>query len=153
MWHDGDQPLKEQSALSPDAGSLGLIHHGCPSAPRSTPSVPLSMASWPPGGPVINGECDFLQVSEFPVKSLPHPTWRGILDVWSTWFQPAPLLPKWYNSPQSIFSRGAKNALYKRHLSSSSSPLGPFTELKQGGWQAFSGSCPIHAFSDILIWL
>lgn len=92
-------------------------------------------------------------VSECPRKSLHHSTRRGILDVWSTWFQPAPLLPKWYNFPQSIFSRGAKNALYKRHLSSSSFPLGLFTELKPGGWQAFPGSCPIHAFSDILIWL
>lgn len=153
MWHDGDQPLKEQSALY----SWCRVIRTDPSwMPFCSPQPHQFLSQWlanPLGTSHKRGMWLPPGVSECPGKSLHHSKWRGILDVWSTWFQPAPLLPKWYNFPQSIFSRGAKNALYKRHLSSSSFPLGLFTELKPGGWQAFPGSCPIHAFSDILIWL
>lgn len=45
-----------------------------------------------PWGPVIKGDCDFLQVSlSILGKSLNRSTWDGILHVWkkgSTWFQP-----------------------------------------------------------------
>lgn len=67
IGHHGDQPLKSQVLSVPDAGVIRTASHSCLFAP-ATPSVLSSVADC--GGPVVRGECDFLQVS------LKHPRLR-----------------------------------------------------------------------------
>lgn len=112
-----------------------------------SPSVPFSVASWPlgiKGGNVTSSRCLWVpQIGSavpWEVLKSPHLEWHlARLEKGSTWFQPAPHLSKWYNSPQSIFSSGPKNALYKRYLSFSCFPLGQHTELKGGDIKHFLG--------------